>query len=378
MEPFKNNISLGLVDLIADQLDRHMPAGRHDFDRADFTGPVLAVLDGLELKQRSALIADHLHRVLPGDLGDRYQILGAMLHPAEDLTDQQSDDQGITGWGMLPLCDLVGRYGLADFDRSLDMLKTMTRHFSSEFDVRHYLIADQGRALAIMGKWLDDPDHHVRRLVSEGTRPRLPWGLRLQSLVTDPTPMLPLLTALRDDESEYVRRSVANHLNDIAKDHPDLVADLARDWLQGADKNRTRLVKHACRTMIKQGHPGVLAAFGLNPPELDLTALDIATPVVTLGPDGALEFTATLTSTGATDQALVIDYLVHFVKANGTRAPKVFKGSKLTLRPGEVATFTRRHPVRPITTRKYYGGLQALSLRINGTDFGWAEFELVV
>lgn len=378
MEPFKNNLSLELVDLIADQLDRHMPAGGHDFDRADFTGPVLAVLDGLELKQRSALIADHLHRVLPGDLGDRYQILGAMLHPAEDLTDQQSDDQGITGWGMLPLCDLVGRYGLADFERSLDMLKTMTRHFSSEFDVRHYLIADQGRALAIMGKWLDDPDHHVRRLVSEGTRPRLPWGLRLQSLVTDPAPMLPLLTALRDDESEYVRRSVANHLNDIAKDHPDLVADLARDWLQGADKNRTRLVKHACRTMIKQGHPGVLAAFGLNPPELDLTALDIATPVVTLGPDGALEFTATLTSTGPADQALVIDYLVHFVKANGTRAPKVFKGSKLTLRPGEVATFTRRHPVRPITTRKYYGGLQALSLRINGTDFGWAEFELVV
>lgn len=377
MEPFKNNLSLELVDLIADQLDRHMPAGGHDFDRADFTGPVLAVLDGLELKQRSALIADHLHRVLPGDLGDRYQILGAMLHPAEDLTDQQSDDQGITGWGMLPLCDLVGRYGLADFDRSLDMLKTMTRHFSSEFDVRHYLIADQGRALAIMGEWLDDPDHHVRRLVSEGTRPRLPWGLRLQSLVTDPAPMLPLLTALRDDESEYVRRSVANHLNDIAKDHPDLVADLARDWLQGADKNRARLVKHACRTMIKQGHPGVLAAFGLNPPELDLTALDIATPVVTLGPDGALEFTATLTSTGTADQALVIDYLVHFVKANGTRAPKVFKGSKLTLRPGEVATFTRRHPVRPITTRKYYGGPQALSLRINGTDFGWAEFELV-
>ena len=378
MEPFKNNISLELVDLIADQLDRHMPAVGYGFDRADFTGPVLAVLDGLELKQRSSLIADHLHRVLPGDLGDRYHILGSMLHPAEDLTDQQSDDQGITGWGMLPLCDLVGRYGLADFERSLDMLKTMTRHFSSEFDVRHYLIADQDRALAIMGEWLDDPDHHVRRLVSEGARPRLPWGLRLQSLVTDPAPMLPLLTALRDDESEYVRRSVANHLNDIAKDHPDLVADLARDWLRGADKNRTRLVKHACRTMIKQGHPGVLAAFGLNPPELNLSTLDIATPVVTLGPDGALEFTATLTSTGTADQALVIDYLVHFVKANGTRAPKVFKGSKLTLRPGEVATFTRRHPVRPITTRKYYGGLQALSLRINGADVGWAEFELVV
>ena len=227
-----------------------------------------------------------------------------------------------------------------------------------------------------MSKWVADPNRHVRRLVSEGTRPRLPWGIRLTQLVADPAPTLPLLKALRDDTQDIVRRSVANHLNDISKDHPDLVADIARAWMPGADKNRERLLRHACRTLIKQGHGGALAAFGINSPRLELGELSVETEVVEFG--GALAFTANISSVDTAPQELVSDYVLHFRKANGTRTGKVFKWKNVTLKAGAAMSLTRSHPIRPITTRRYYQGRQAVSLRINGRDFGFAEFDLQV
>ncbi len=191
----------------------------------------------------------------------------------------------------------------------------------------------------------------------------------------DPSPMLPILKALRDDKEEYVRRSVANHLNDIAKDHPDLVADLAHDWMKGADKNRERLVRHACRTLIKNGHPGALKAFGFGKPKITVDSLTIKPKKVNLG--GAFKFTAELKSSSVRPQALVIDYLVHFKKANGKTSGKVFNWKRVTIRAGEVPSLSRSHSIRPITTRRYYGGTPAVSLRINGQDFGHVEFELV-
>jgi len=193
-------------------------------------------------------------------------------------------------------------------------------------------------------------------------------------LIQDPSPMIPILESLRDDPEEYVRRSVANHLNDIAKDHPDLVGRLANDWMRDADKNRERLIRHACRTLIKQGHPKALEGFGLGPPNLDLETFDIATPEVVFGT--TLDFSAKLRSLSSDPQPLVVDYLVHFLKANGATSAKVFKWTKFTLAPGESRLLQRSHPIRPITTRRYYSGVQRLSLRINGRDFGDAEFEL--
>jgi hypothetical protein len=198
--------------------------------------------------------------------------------------------------------------------------------------------------------------------------------MRLQALVADPTPTLPLLEALKDDPEDYVRRSVANHLNDIAKDHPELVADIAKRWLKGADRNREKLVRHACRSLIKQGHTATLEAFGLNPPEIRVEGPQVLTAEVAYG--DAVGFNIELVSTSSKTQDLVIDYLIHFKKANGTLAPKVFKWTKLTLAPGERLTLSRSHAIRPITTRVYYGGTQAVSLRINGLDFGFSEFEL--
>lgn len=371
MEPFKNKISPALVSCIAFHLDRHLKK----FDWPAFEAAILAELEGLELKQRAQLIADQLHEILPKKPNARAKIVRAMLHPQDgEHNGQQSDENGITGWGMFPLSMVVGQHGLDDFEGSLLLLKEMTSRFSSEFDVRYFLLADQERALGVMRQWVDDPNVHVRRLVSEGTRPRLPWGMQLPRLIDDPSPMLPILEALRDDEEEYVRRSVANHLNDIAKDHPDLVAGLAKKWMAVADKNRTRLVRHACRTLIKEGHQGALEAFGIGKPKIALNHFHVTTEKVKIG--SALGFAVEIRSTSKAPQSLVIDYLVHFKKANGTRAGKVFKWKTVDLKGGEVLTLDRSHAIRPITTRRYYTGVQAVSLRINGKDFGLQEFHL--
>ncbi len=372
MEPFKNRISAELVDHISSQLETHV-AG---FEPKPFAKAILKELGDLELKERAQLIADHMHAALPSAPKKRAKIIRAMLHPRGTEKGQQSDADGITGWGMFPLGMVVGQYGLKDFEGSLNLLKDMTGHFSSEFDVRYFLIEDQERALNLMSTWVEHPDFHIRRLLSEGTRPRLPWGMQLPRLIEDPSPMLPLLEALRDDPEEYVRRSVANHLNDIAKDHPDLIAKLAKKWLKGASPVREKLVRHACRSLIKQGHTPTLEAFGLGAPKIAEPKITIKTKQVAYG--DRLEFSATLRSTAKQKQSLVIDYLVHFKKANGEQVGKVFKWKKLSLQPGERLVIEKSHAIKPITTRKYYAGKQGLSLRINGADFGFEEFSLLM
>jgi len=373
MEPFKNNISPELVICFADHLETRLDG----FDRATFENAILETLPALELKARAALIADHLHQVLPKRHKTRAKIIRDLLYPHKVIPQgQQSDDQGITGWGMLPLSMVVGKYGLDDFEGSLLLLKDMTRHFSSEFDVRYYLQADQGRALAIMRPWVTDSDPHVRLLVSEGTRPRLPWGIRLPGFVADPLPLLPLLSALKDDESDYVRRSVANNLNDIAKDHPDLVAGIAEGWLKHADDNRRKLVRHACRSLIKQGHKKTLRALGYHKPLVVLDRLEIQTPEVRLG--DSLIFDLQLSSIKNRTQKLIIDYVIHHRKANGMTSPKVFKWKHVTVPARECLAAEKKHAIKKITTRRYYAGWHALEILVNGVSMGRAEFKLVL
>ncbi|AJQ94914.1 DNA alkylation repair protein [Gynuella sunshinyii] len=369
MATIKDHISEQLVRCLANHLQAHLSS----FRRSEFEQLIIPKLPALEFKQRVQLITDELHRILPADTRQRYRLITALLQP-NVTEDRQSNEYGLSGWGTLPLCAVVGQYGQSAFKQSMEMLKALTPHFSAEFDVRYFLLADQSKALKILSTWVQSNNHHVRRLVSEGTRPRLPWAMQLPQLIADPTPVLPLLTALRDDSEEYVRRSVANHLNDIAKDHPDLVADLAHDWLKDATPERQKLIRHACRTLIKQGHPNTLAAFGLNTREFELIDLKLKQRQICLGE--TLDFQCKLRSTASTGQTLMIDYLLHFRKANGQQKPKVFKWKQITLAAGKTVELSRRHAIRSITTRRYYEGLQSLSLRINGQDAGWTDFEL--
>ncbi|MFN3955284.1 MAG: DNA alkylation repair protein [Pararhodobacter sp.] len=370
MEPFKNFLSPAVVRRIADHLVRVQPG----LDHAAFMAPVLERLESLEMKARAGLIAEALHRALPADPGARAATLEAMLHPACNGGGDGSDDSGLRGWAVWPLSMVIERHGLADFDGSLALLRHMTMRFTAEFAVRPFLIADQPRALAVMAGWLDDPNEHVRRLVSEGTRPRLPWGMRLPALIADPAPALPLLEALRDDPAGYVRRSVANHLNDIAKDHPALVCDLAGRWIVDAPPERRVLLRHACRGLIKAGDPAALAVFGQHAPQIAPAVPVLARDRLAMGE--VLEFSVRLRSTAARDQTVSVDYLLYFRKADGSLRPKVFKGVTRSLAPGETWDFTRRHALRPVTTRRHYPGEHALALRINGQDTEAVAFDL--
>ncbi|CTQ73562.1 DNA alkylation repair protein [Roseibium alexandrii] len=373
MEPFKNKISPEFVQCLAGHLERRVDG----FQKTAFEKEILSELHQLELKQRARLIADVTTKHLPEKLESRFSILRSLLHSdPENAIDRDSDENGICGWGMMPLGMIVSDSGLNDFAASFDLMKEMTKRATAEFDVRPFLAKDPEKALSIMKPWTQDPNVHVRRLVSEGTRPRLPWGMRLHRLIEDPSSTVPLLEALKDDREEYVRRSVANHLNDIAKDHPALVSDIAANWLKNATPQREKLVRHACRSLIKNGYEPALRAFGLNAPEIHLADLSIKTEQVRFG--SSLSFSVALKSTATRSQDLIIDYVLHFRKANGKLAPKVFKWTKATLEPGTVHRLSRFHPIRPITTRTYYGGTQAVSLRINGQDFGYQEFDLQI
>lgn len=371
-EAFKNMISPALVDCLAMHL-----ASRTSASAAQaFSTAVLAELEDRELKSRVQLISDEMVKVLPTDTEQRHAVLLDMLHPetnAQTLV-RESNEQGIAGWGIWPLSLLVAQHGLDAFDDSMSLLREMTMRSTSEFAIRHFLQADQARALRILEQWLDDPNEHVRRLVSEGSRPRLPWGMRLQGLCDDPQPTLVLLEALKDDPSAYVRRSVANHLNDISRDNAAIAIELASRWIQDADKNRLALARHGCRTLIKAGNPNVLSLFGYGLPQLEHCELRLSRKQIRLGESLALSMN--LTSTATETQRLLIDYTVFHRLANGKRSGKVFKGGIVTLKPGQCLSFSRTHKFRPVTTRRYHAGEHAIALRINGIDTDEVAFRL--
>ncbi|MFT5259145.1 MAG: 3-methyladenine DNA glycosylase AlkC [Cryomorphaceae bacterium] len=369
-EPFKNLFNSKLIIGIGENISKAWSP----FDATGFNAAASKNLDTLELKQRSAQISDALTTFLPSDYEKSATILLASLAPAEDCDAFNSTvyDNGLAGWAIMPLTHYVSRHGLNHFDLSMMLLKEMTKRSSSEFDIRTFLLDSPQRTLSVLQEWTQDPNQHVRRLASEGSRPRLPWAMRLPMFIEDPSPLIPLLDALKDDDEEYVRRSVANNLNDIAKDHPDVVARIAGDWLKGASKNRQRLVRHACRTLIKQGHKATLAALGYRAPSAKLNHLKILTPQVTLG--NALSFELALESTSDTSQPLIIDYAIHHRKANGTTSPKVFKWKTITLEPLKTLTSERKHSMQKITTRVYYPGVHSLEILINGVPFGSKEF----
>ncbi len=375
-EAFKNFISPATVAQAAQHLARAWPA----FNRTGFAAQALHGLEALELKQRAMQLADALHAHLPPDLPQAAQVLEAALAPPVEPDAPGSahpPELGLSGWVVWPMTEVVARRALAEpaqLPRALQALHALTQRFSAEFAIRPLLRDHPGVVLPTLHSWLNDPSAHVRRLVSEGSRPRLPWGLRLQALVADPRPTLPLLAALQDDPSDYVRRSVANHLNDIAKDHPALVADWLEAHLPGASTQRRALLRHASRSLIKAGDARVLAAWGVGAGLQGSVSLSVAPSSVAVG--GEVNLLLVLRSTSAQTQNLVVDYAVHHIGARGQSTPKVFKGWKLVLAPGEHRVLEKRHSLRPITTRRYYPGWHRVTVQVNGQALGEAGFTL--
>jgi 3-methyladenine DNA glycosylase AlkC len=373
MEPFKNLLNPALVRTAGDALRAAWPG----FDKAGFVRRANRGLDGLELKARAMQIADALEATLPARFATACDVIEAALAPAvEPGEEPPGDSAGLRGWIVWPLGEFVARRGQAEPDRALAALHALTQRLTAEFAIRPFIVEHPALALATLQQWTRDPSAHVRRLASEGSRPRLPWGLRLRALVADPSPTLPLLAALQDDPSDYVRRSVANHLNDIAKDHPALVVAWVREHLPGADRHRRALLRHASRTLIKQGHADILALWGAAAPFAGQARLTLSPRRVGIGDSVALSLR--LRSASTEPQALLIDYAVHHVKADGSTSAKVFKGWSLALAPGETCTLNKTHSMRAVTTRRYHAGRHLVDMRINGVVAAQAAFSLTL
>ncbi|MFC9912884.1 DNA alkylation repair protein [Streptomyces sp. NPDC059862] len=352
----------------ADILLRAVQAAAPDADLASLRAAPRQIAP-LSLRERADLLRDALLADLPGD----YAALARTVRAARD------DAPDFTGWLIWPVTSALATRAVqegstAAFDDAMALLADLTGRLTSEFAIRTLLRHDLDRALGIIRTWTDSADVHVRRLASEGTRPYLPWATRVPDIMARPRATLPLLDALYGDESPYVRRSVANHLNDLSRDHPDLVIGTARRWLDDPDAATERLVRHGLRTLVKRGHPEALDLLGFAPAALEVDGPHLDHHTVPFG--GSVRFTASIRNTGDAQARLAIDYIVHHQKANGGQSGKTFKLTTRTLAPGERILVEREHSFRPITTRRYHPGQHAISLQINGVESARADFEL--
>lgn len=355
----------------------HLQRAWPGFDRRGFEKQALAGLDALEFKARAMQVADALEACLPDDFDDAAGIIESALGPPGegDALGFRTTDAGLAGWICWSLGEYISRRGLEQPERALRALHALTQRFTAEFAIRPLLLRHPALGFRTLLRWTADPSAHVRRLASEGSRPRLPWSLQLKPLIADPTPALPLLRALQDDASAYVRRSVANHLNDIARDHPALVADWVHEHLPGASPERRALLRHASRSLIKKGHPATLKAWGLGRAFKGEARFRVAPKHVRIGEK--LQLRVVLESQARHSQSLAIDYLVHYVKSNGSASAKVFKGWTLNLAAGEIRRLEKAHSFRPVTTRTLYPGTHRVQLQANGKVLAEAAINLV-
>jgi 3-methyladenine DNA glycosylase AlkC len=357
-DQLKHFFDAALVGRLAGTLAKAQPG----FPRARFVREASAGLDELELMARAGRIADVMATVLPTPYKRAIAVLVASLGPRLD----SSEDNGLQPFFYLPHVLYVARHGLAeaDFEASMRAQLELTQRFSAEFSIRAYLERHPARTLARLAEWAGHPDVHVRRLVSEGTRPRLPWAARLRAFQKDPTPILPLLERLKDDPELYVRRSVANNLNDIGKDHPARLNEIAARWLVDATPERRWVVEHALRSAIKRGDRTALAVLGFaGKPRLDASAT-FAPARVRRG--AKVVATVTISNPTTRPQKAVVDLAVHFVKASGKSSAKVFKLRELELAPRASLTLDKSISFADLTTRKHYPGSHAVEVLING------------
>lgn len=325
------------------------------FDDAGMVADVAPALAGLELKERIALLARSLAARLPGDFPAAAELVVAAVRL----------DPPPSGWEAWPLATFVELFGVDHPGEALDAMETITRFASCEFAIRPQLERHADTAFARLERWVGHPDEAVRRLVSEGTRPLLPWGKRVAALRESPERALALAERLRRDPSETVRRSVANHLNDVSKEHPDLAVAAARRWARDDSPEVDAVIRRGLRTLVKRGHSGALEVLGFTT-DPDLVVESFTCTPGRLAVGGRVELAATVRSTGERAQRLVVDCVVHYVKANGSTSPKVFTWTTLHLEPGETATVRRRQWFRDQSTRTHRPGEHVIVLQIAG------------
>lgn len=345
------------LDKIAETFRKCYP----DFDEEKFLHLVFdKSFESKELKEKMRHTTICLYATLPQSYPEALGIL-------------QKVAPLVKGFEAMCFPDYVELYGMEDWDRSLPVLGYFTKYASSEFAIRPFLDEDPERAMAYMMKWTDDADENVRRFASEGCRPRLPWAMALPKFKKDPSPIFPILEKLKNDESEFVRRSVANNLNDISKDHPDLMLDICEKWY-GQTENTDKIIKHACRSLLKAGNKRAMMLFGYgDPSHINVEKFELDQEVIHIG--DTLHFSFDIIIRGQETTKVRLEYAVYFVKAKGKLSKKVFKITEGSYAPG-THSFSKKHSFADQSTRKHYEGTHHIAIIVNGEELARACIEL--
>ena len=321
-----------------------------------------------ELKDRMRHTSNTLVDLLPKSINQSLDMLSQLT---ETLIQNKQEKKALQ-YMFIP--DFIEVFGINHFEKSMQTIEKVTQFTSCEFAVRPFIIK-YPETMPQMVKWSKHPNHCVRRLASEGCRPRLPWAMALPDFKNSPKPILPILENLKKDDSEFVRKSVANNLNDISKDNPELALEIAYKWYGKYEKTNW-IVKHGCRTLLKQGNEQALALFGLqNNDAIRLKNFKINNSRVKIGSD--LTFQFDLKNESGTAAKVRLEYAIYYLRNNGTHSKKVFKISEKDYAPQQTAVINRKQPFKIISTRRFYLGEHFVSLIINGKESGKLAFEVV-
>ncbi len=317
--------------------------------------------DRLELKQRISKISQAIHQTFPAQFEEAIQILMEIV-------------PGYKGFNYLFFPDFVEKYGLEDWDHSIKALEIFTQYSSAEFAVRAFIRKNPSKMMKQMQAWSTHENEHVRRLASEGCRPRLPWAAPLRDFQHDPSPILPILEQLKQDPSKYVQKSVANNLNDISKDHPKIVKHLVHQW-KDQHSITDWILRHGCRTLLKKADKEILQSFGYPPAkEVQIENLSLSKETIELGE--TLTFCFQVNNNAEQTHQLRIEYAIDFMKANGKTNRKIFQLSSKSY-PSGIASMERKQKFVNLTTRKHYSGKHVLTILINGEEKASVDFELI-
>lgn len=357
---FSFSMTVLLKDYISKEFVTSLANSLAKIDKKGFINDVEEERESLELKDRTKLIARELHQHLPGAYSEKIEQLSGIV-------------SNYNGLQALVFTEFIEIFGLDDYQTSIKAIELFTQHGTAEFTIRPF-IEKYPETMRQLLKWSQHENYHVRRLASEGCRPRLPWAGPLRGFISDPSPLLPILENLIDDKEDYVYRSVANNLNDISKDHPELAIEFASKWIDSSESSKWA-VKHGMRTLLKQGHPDCFKLFNYGEKD-DISIQEFSTDQdkVQLGESCKLNLELSLKQ--SSEKKFRIDYIVHYVKNNGKSNPKVFSFRENTLNKG-LNSFSKKLDFKPLSTRKYYSGVHKIDLVVNGSIVDRCEVDLI-
>jgi 3-methyladenine DNA glycosylase AlkC len=339
----------------------------HFNSRAFINKIYVADFEAKELKQRMRHTTNVMHEFLPDDFELAWPLVSKVI-------DQRSANGKGGGLADLIFPDYIEVYGIDQLNIAVSAIEKTTQYVSCEFAVRPFLLRYEKEIMQQMLKWSKHESYHVRRFASEGCRPRLPWGLAIPSLKKDPAAVLLVLENLKADPSEWVRKSVANNLNDIAKDHPSIVLEIAKRW-SGVSKETDAIIKHGSRTLLKSGHAEILKHYGLDASLVSIKNFVVQTPSITTG--DTLEFSFVIKNIAEVQQVVRLEYAIYYFMKNGQYSKKVFKISERVYPSGAEVSVLKKHRFITITTRSYYAGKHKLSVIVNGEEKAVGAFDLL-